>query len=518
VLLSKSYLIGVDIGTTGTKTAIFDIEGRMVADAYEESRIYYPKPGWVEQNQDDFYRSAINTIKEAVVKSSVNPKDVAAIAFDGQMSGIGGIDKKWNPVIRYDSWLDTRCEPYIKFMRERAGDLILEKTGCAPTYAHGPKILWWKKEHKEIFDRIYKFIVPACYVAGKMVGLRGEEDFIDYTYIHFSGFSDIEKMSWSEELCDIFKVPSSKLPRIVQPWDIVGKLTSRAARGCGLIEGIPVAAGAGDQAAGFLGGGIVDIGRVVDVAGTAACFTSCVDRYIPDVKNKTFLCSRAAVPNLWYPMAFINGGGLCLRWFRDEFGKEEKRKANEKDVSAYSIFNEEASKIPPGSDSLLFIPHLGGRVCPNNPNLRGVWFGFTWGHTKAHFYRAILEGIAYEYLYYFKILQGLFPAISFKEATVIGGGARSDLWNQIKADVLGLSYTKINREELAVLGSAIIAGYAVGIFDDLVSTSRKFVKNISRINPRSKYHKYYENYAKIYLDLIKTEDKLFNELVKISRA
>ena len=158
------------------------------------------------------------------------------------------------------------------------------------------------------------------------------------------------------------------------------------------------------------------------------------------------------------------------------------------------------------------------KVCPNNPNLRGVWFGFSWGHTKVHFYRAILEGIAYEYLYYFKILQDLFPAVSFKEATVIGGGAKSDLWNQIKADILGLSYTKINREELAVLGSAIIAGHAVGIFNDLASTSRKFVKNTSRINPRSKYHKRYENYAKIYLDLIETQEKLFNGLVKISRT
>ncbi len=351
-----------------------------------------------------------------------------------------------------------------------------------------------------------------------MAGLKGKDAFIDYTYIHFSGFSHTEKMSWSEELCDVFKVPSSKLARIVRPWDIVGKLTSKAARDCSLISGIPIAAGAGDQAAGFLGAGIVDIGRVVDVAGTASCFTSCVDKYIPDVKNKTFLSSRAVVSNLWYSMAFINGGGLCLRWFRDEFAKEEKLEAKKKGTSAYSILNEKASRIPPCSDSLLFIPHLGGRVCPNNPNLRGVWFGFNWGHTKAHFYRAILEGIAYEYLYYFKILQGLFPAISFKEITVIGGGAKSDLWNQIKADVLGLSYTKINREELAVLGSAIIAGYAVGIFDDLVSTSRKFVRNISRINPRPKYHQRYKNYAKIYLDLIKTQEKSFNELVKISRT
>lgn len=515
--MEKSYLIGVDIGTAGTKAAIFDTEGRLVADAYEESRLRYPKPGWVEQDQEDFYCSAANTIRRAVNKSNIHPRDVAAIAFDGQMAGIGGIDSRWRPVTHYDSWLDTRCQPYVEFMKEKSPDLVLKKTGSAPSYSHGPKILWWKNEKKEIFNKICKFIVPAGYVAGKMVGLKGEDAFIDHTYLVFAGFSDTEKMRWSEELCDIFEVPLAKLPRIVLPWDIVGRLTEEAAKDCGLVSGIPVAAGAGDQAAGFLGAGIVDAGRVVDVAGTASCFLSCVDSYRPDVENKTFICLRAVIPHLWYPLAYINGGGLCLRWFRDEFAKEEKLKANEEGISAYSILNEGASRIQPGSDSLLFVPHLGGRVCPNDPNVRGVWFGFSWSHTKPHFYRAILEGIAYEYFYYFEILKKLFPTVSFKEATVIGGGARSDLWNQIKADVLGLTYTRVNREELAVLGSAIIAGYAVGLFDDLASTARRFVKTTSRIEPRPKYHQYYNNYARAYIDLIKTQGGLFSKLARISK-
>ena len=513
----KSYLIGVDIGTAGTKAAIFDEQGRMVADAYEESRLRYPRPGWVEQELDDFYRSVCKTIKEVVESSKISPQRIAAIAFDGQMAGMGGIDEHWRPVTRYDSWLDTRCEPYIALMKKRAEDLVLKRTGAAPSYNHGPKILWWKDEAPEIFKKIHKFVMPAGYVAGKMVGLKGDDAFIDHTYLVFGGFSDTEKMSWSGELCDIFEIPLAKLPRIVLPWDIVGRLTQKAAKDCGLVSGIPVAAGAGDQTAGFLGAGIVDAGRVVDVAGTASCFLSCVDRYRPDVENKTFICLRAVIPHLWYPLAYINGGGLCLRWFRDEFAKEEKLRADEEGKSAYSILNEEASRIPPGSDSLLFVPHLGGRVCPNDPNIRGVWFGFSWSHTKPHFYRAILEGIAYEYFYYFEILKKLFPTISFKEATVIGGGAKSLLWNQIKADVLGLTYTRVNREELAVLGSAIIAGYAVGLFDDLASTARRFVKTASRIEPRSKYHQYYNNYARAYVDLIKTQGALFSRLARISK-
>ncbi|MFQ5835473.1 MAG: FGGY family carbohydrate kinase, partial [bacterium] len=186
--MEKSYLIGVDIGTAGTKAAIFDTEGRMVADAYEESKLRYPKPGWVEQDQEDFYRSAANTIRRAINKSNIHPRDVAAIAFDGQMAGIGGIDFQWKPVTHYDSWLDTRCQPYIEFMKERSPDLVLKKTGSAPSYSHGPKILWWKNENKEVFHRISKFIVPAGYVAGKMVGLEGDDAFIDHTYLVFGGF------------------------------------------------------------------------------------------------------------------------------------------------------------------------------------------------------------------------------------------------------------------------------------------------------------------------------------------
>ena len=517
-MAEKNYFIGVDLGTAGTKAAIFDTDGNLIADAYEESILSYPKPGWVDQKMDDFYRSACKSIREIVEKSKINPHHVAAIAFDGQMAGIGGINEKWEAVTRYDSWLDTRCEPYIGIMREKAGDLVLKSTGTSPSYNHGPKILWWKKEAPDVFKKVCKFVMPAGYVAGKMADLKGDEAFIDYTYLTFSGFGDIKNKSWNKELCDLFDIPSEKLPRIVSPWEIVGKLSSRAARDTGLVEGIPIAAGAGDQAAGFLGAGLVDVGQLVDVAGTASCFASCVPRFIPDLENKTFLCFRSVVPDLWYLLAYINGGGLCLRWFRDEFAEEEKKKAKEKGVDPYEILNKKIEKIPPGSDGLIFIPHLGGRVCPYNPYVRGSWFGFSWGHTKFHFYRAILEGIAYEYSYYFDILKKISGDISFKEVRVIGGGARSRIWNQIKSDVLNLFYTRVNREELAVLGSAIVAGYAVGIFPDLASTSRKFISTLSpKISPRLSYHRYYRNFCKVYVDLMNSQVNPSKELVKIQR-
>lgn len=509
------YLIGVDIGTAGTKAGLFDTEGVLLAQAYEESSLYYPKPGWVEQELEDFYSSAVKTIRRVMEKSGIRPNEIAAIAVDGQMSGIGMIDKNWNPLARYDSWLDTRCEPYIQLMQRKAEEEVLKKTGCPPTYAHGPKILWWKEECPEVFQKIAKFVVPGCYVAGKMAGLNAFDAFIDYTYLHYTGFANIQEMIWDNELCDIFSIPVEKLPRIVKPWDIIGHLSKEAANHCGLIEGIPIASGAGDTTTSYLGAGIVKPGIIFDVAGTASVLASCTNEFSPDLKYKTVMCSRSVIQNLWNPIAFINGGGLCLRWFRDEIAHQEKKEAEAKGQDFYEFLDKLASEVSPGSDRLLFIPHLGGRVLPAQPNLRGSWVGFSWGQSKNHFYRSILEGIAYEYYYYLKIMKNLYPDIEFKEVRALGGGSKSKLWNQIKADTLNIPYTIVTQQEPAILGSAIIGGYAVGLFDNLAKTSQKFVQVKDRIEARAEYHDHYKQYAEIYIDLIDDLNNTFQRLAQL---
>ena len=515
--MAKTYLIGVDLGTMGTKAAIFDTEGNLLALAFEESKLLYPKPGWVEQDPEDFYFSSLRTIKESLEKSGVEPGQVAALAFDGQMAGIGSIDAQWQTPTVYDSWLDTRCAPYIDRMREHE-DLIIETSGGPPTFCHGPKIMWWKHEEPEVFSRIRKFVVPGAYVSGRMAGLEAEDAFIDYTYIHFSCLSDANGAKWSKDLCHLFDVPMEKLPRIVKPWEIIGRLTAEAAEGCGLLAGTPIAAGCGDQAAGMLGAAMVEPGMVFDVAGTASVFSICVDQYTPDLEHKTLFTARLVPEDLWYALAYINGGGLNLRWFRDELASQEKAEAAQEGKSAYAILDAAAASVPPGSDSLLFLPHLGGRVTPSDPDLRGLWMGFTWSHRKEHFYRSLLEGVAYEYAYYLDIERKLLPDLEFKEARVIGGGSRSDLWNQIKADVLGIPYVRLNREEYAVLGSAIVAGHAVGIFDDLKATSKSFVESISRVEPRPKYHDYYRPLADIYTSLFDTLRSTYRDLGGLAPA
>lgn len=512
--MKEPFLFGVDIGTMGTKAAIFDAEGNLLASAFEESTLHYPRPGWVEQDPDEFYTSSARTIKECVEKSGINTSDVAAIAFDGQMAGIGAVDTKWGTPTPYDSWLDTRCKSYIDVMKHHE-DLVIQKTGGPPTYCHGPKILWWKQERPDVFERICKFVVPTTYAAGRMAGLKGDEAFIDYTHLNFSSLSDTAQAVWDQELCDLYEVPMEKLPRIVQPWDIIGRLTVSAAEDCGLVEGTPIAAGCGDQAAGMLGAAMVEPGTIFDVAGTASVFAICVDRFVPDIQHKTLFAARLVPPDLWYALAYINGGGLNLRWFRDELAREEKAHAEASEGDVYALLDRAAAKIPAGSESLLFIPHLGGRVTPSEANVRGLWMGLTWSHTKPHLYRAMLEAVAYEYALYLGIEKALLPDLEFHEARVIGGGAKSKLWNQIKADVLGIPYVQLSREEFAVLGAAMVAGYAVGVFTDLKATAKGFVHSTSRVEPRPEYHEFYKSLANLYASLLSDMKPLFQRLSKI---
>lgn len=461
----KRYLLGIDLGTTATKAALYSPDGLLQGEARTEVPIEHPQPGIAQQNTDDFYTSAAQATRQCLQACSVNPADIAAIAFDSQMAGIATIDENFLPATRFDSWLDMRCQPYIDELGRDYGDRITSLTGCPPTCNHGPKILWWMHERPAEFRRIAKFVTPACYVAGRTAGLRADQAFIDYTFLHMTGLSNAEAGSWSSELCTLLGVDASRLPRIAAPWEIVGEVGTEGANDFGLSPGTPVAAGCGDTAAGVLGAGAVKAGILLETAGTASVFSCCTDRYAPDCQNRTLILMRSVVPGVWNPLAYIAGGGLALRWFRDNFFSWNEQTTDPD--SAYERLFEIAVLAPAGSDGLLFCPHLGGRVCPATPEMRGAWIGFSWGHTQGHLFRAILESIGYEYAYYLRIIRGLFPDLKLIQARVIGGGARSQVWNQIKADILGVTYRRVMRRESATWGSALIAGKASGLIDDL---------------------------------------------------
>lgn len=505
----NTYLIGVDIGTNGTKTAIYDISGNLVSDTFEESKLYYPEPGAVEQDLEEIYISVINTIKECVEKSDINTKNIAAIAIDGQMAGICGIDDKWSPITPYDSWLDTRCAPYITKLKSQE-ERIISIVGGPPSFTHGAKMLWWKYEKPEVFKRIRKFIMPSVYVAGKLSNLKAEDAYIDYTYIHFSCLADNINARWSEDLCKEFGLPIEKLPKIIKPWQIIGKLSNEAAKLTKLNSGIPIAAGCGDTAATMLGAGFNKPGMIFDVAGTASVFAICIDRFVPDVENKTLFTGRLVPEGLWYSLAYINGGGLNLRWFRDKIISNELNRNKIIGEDLYSALEKLALKVEPGSERLVFIPHLGGRICPSRPSLRGCWIGLNWRHSIGHLYRSILEAVAYEYAIYRDIEKRLVPELKFEVARVIGGGSRSKLWNQIKSDVIGIPYERLEREEFGTMGSAILAGYSVGLFDNIKEISDKFNNVLYSIHPDPEISKIYQEYINYYKFLLElTENKIF---------
>ena len=511
----NTYLLGVDLGTSSTKSALYTKDGRLVAEAIAEVPLYYPKPGIVEQENDDFFRTAAQTVRHCMLESGIDPKQIAAIAFDSQMAGIGTVDEEYNPVTRFDSWLDMRCQPYIEYLDKNYGDLVTRLTGCPPTCDHGPKILWWKEEEPQVYKRIAKFVTPAGYVAGKMAGLKGEEAFMDYTFLHFTGFSDAKNGKWSEELCRLLGVEQSKLPRIVDPWHVVGEVTERAAREFNLAPGTLVAAGCGDTAANALGGGIVKAGMLFDVAGTAAVFAGCADRHIADVQNRALITMRSVLPGLWHPLAYIAGGGIALRWFRDHFYNRSRGQMQELPAELYAEMIQMAETVPLGSEGLCFSPHLGGRICPATPEMRGAWIGFSWGHTLAHFARSILESVAYEYAYYLSMMRGLIPDLELIEARVIGGGSRSPVWNQIKADVLGLPYQPLKGQELGSWGSAMIAGKAAGVFDNLANVAFEYALPAGDpIRPNLAHYKEYQLYVERHIRWQKELSEAFTQMSK----
>ncbi len=471
--MTAIYLLGIDLGTSSTKAALYTADGVLIAESVAEVPLYYPRPGVVEQESEDFYSTAAQTVRQCVHESGIDPRQIAALAFDSQMAGVGSIDADYRPATRFDSWLDMRCQPYIEQIDKQFGDLVTRLTGCPPTCDHGPKIVWWKEERPSAYQNVAKFVMPSAYVAGRMAGLRADEAFIDYTFLHFTTLSDAQQGAWSAELCSALGVDQAKLPRIVEPWHVIGEVTETAAAEFGLAPGTLIAAGCGDTAANALGAGIVQSGMLFDVAGTASVLAASTDTYMADVENRALLTMRSVIPGLWNPLAYIGGGGQALRWFRDRFfntlhGQEQARTAD-----LYFELIHLAQQAPPGADGLFFSPHLGGRICPAAPDMRGAWIGFSWSHTQAHFARALLESIAYEYAYYLQILRRAIPDLTLHETRAIGGGARSNAWNQMKADILGVPYQRLGRSEFGSWGSAMIAGKAAGVFDDLAEVAMR---------------------------------------------
>ena len=459
--MTPELLLGVDAGTGATKAALYDLDGALRGSSTVPTASLRHEPGLVEQDPDGMFDEVCRAIRGALADARASGDDVAALAIDGQMAGVMFVDGAGRAVGPFDSWLDTRCDPDVARLQPHA-ERIVARCGGYPTYSAGPKLLWWQRERPDDLRRARAMVMPSAYLAGRLCGLSGADAYADPTYLHFSCLADTAAGAWSSELVELLGAPEHLLPRIVEPSDVVGEVTPDAARATGLRPGTPVAAGCGDTAAGVLGAGVVRAGAALDVAGSASVLATCVRDFRPDAAERVLFTARCAHPGHYYALGYVLGGGLNLPWFRSVAAAEL---GDLDEAEAFARLDAEAAAVAPGADGVAFAPHLSARVTPNDPHQRGLWHGLRRDHGRAHLYRALLEGIAFEYGIYLRATRRLHPELASVEIRAVGGGARSSLWGQIKADVLGTRYRPLLRQEGGALGCALLAGQAVGLLD-----------------------------------------------------
>jgi xylulokinase len=474
--MSGGLLAGVDVGTQSAKAALFAPDGDCLAEASAPLPLRRLGPEHVEQDAEEFVRAATETIAACVARSGAAPGDVAGIGVSGQMAGVLGVGGDGRAVTPYDSWLDSRCAPQVEELA-RLGDELVELTGCPPMVAAAPKILWWRRERPAVYDAVAKWLMPSAYVSGRLCGLAAADAHVDWTHLHFSGLADAANACWSAELTAETGIEESRLPRIVAPTARVGGLTREAAAACGLRAGTPVAAGLGDTAAGTLGAGVVRAGQAVDTAGTASVLGVSTTSFRPDVAGRTLVLMRGAVPGQWVALAYLAGGDL-LRWLPSALGG-----ASLEELVA------EAARAEPAQ--LLFVPHLGGRILPANPAARGAWLGLDLARSRGDLVRAVLESVAFEYAGFLERALELQAGLVPSEVRVIGGGSGDALWNRIKAAALGLPYVRLERENVACWGAALVGGAAAGVVGDLAAAALAAAPAGERVDPdpalRSRY-------------------------------
>jgi len=504
-----TLLVGVDLGTTGTKAALYTADGTTLAEAGAETTLRWAGPGVVDQDPDEFYSTATASIRACLEQAAADPARVAALGVTGQMAGILGVDAGWEASMPYDSWLDLRCSGDVEALDESLGDELVRIAGCPPMVNHAPKLRWRRRERPREFEATASFVVPSGYVAGRFAGLGGDEAFMDWTYLHFTGLADGERGEWSEPLADGVGVPLDKLPRIVDPATVIGGVTPDAARDSGLRAGTPVAAGLGDTAAGVLGAGVVRPGQLLDVAGTAAVLGASTAERRPDTEHRTLIVMRGAVPGQWVSLAYLSGGSL-LSWVASRVGG-----GDEEDEVDYESLGELVGSVAAGSDGLLFVPHLDGRLLPSDPTMKGAWVGLDRHHRRAHMLRAVLEGVAYEYAGYLAVLNELHADLDQDEVRVVGGGARSAAWNAIKASVLGAPYVRLDREEFSCWGAALVAGAAVGVYEDLGQAALDATRERERFDPDPEQGELYGELARIYGQVVGSLSAPLRELGRV---
>jgi len=513
-LAEGNYLIGTDIGTFGTKSVLVDAEGRILAESFVETDIISPKPLWAEQWPQVWLDAVCKTIRSVISQSKVDPSEIGGLSISGLYSGSGvPCDKNMEPIRPCLIWMDRRAVDEVKWVRENIGEEeIFRVTGnTVDTYFGFTKMLWIKFKEPKTWEKIHQLVTTYGYCTYRLTGVVC----IDYSSAgNYGGIFDIHKKDWSEEMMEELGIPRSFFPEeIVESKTVVGEITVEGSKLCGLKKGTPVCAGGVDAPVAALSLGCLEDGDHAAMVGTSTCWNIIQDelRLTPKLINYPHVAyDREKI----YTFGGSATSGGMLRWFRDQFGQLEVSLGSQVGLRAYQILDLEAEKIPPGSDGLIILPYFMGERTPIwDPYAKGVIFGLTLSHTRAHVFRALMEGAAYALRHNVETAKANNIPLKPKMG-LVDGGAKSQLWRKIFADVTGYPQVYVAGSPGTPLGDALLSGVGTGVLKGY-EVIKEWVKTVEVQEPNPEASKIYDKYYRLYLKLYESNRKNFEELYEL---
>lgn len=507
-----AVFLGIDIGTSGTKTIAMREDGDILASATAEYPLMSPRPGWSEQNPDDWWDATVETVKKVMKAGKIKPDEIAGIGLSGQMHGSVFLDKQQNVIRHAILWNDQRTAEECVEIEALVGGrpkLIEMVANPAMTGFTAPKILWLQKNEPKSWAKTVQVLLPKDFVRLKLTG----EYATDASDASGTLLLDVRNRQWSKPLLEKLEIKPSLLPKVFESEDVTGTLTEAAAKLLGLRKGVPVVAGASDQAAGAVGNGIVKRGIISATLGTSGVvFAHSDDVQIDPTGRVHTFCH--AVRGKWHVMGCVLSAGGSLQWYRDQLAETEVAAAKKIKTDPYNIITEQAAEAPPGCEGLFFLPYLTGERTPHaDPNARGCFIGLSLRHGRSAIIRSIMEGATYAMRDCLEVINEM--RIPIREIRLSGGGARSDFWRQMQADVYGRRVSMINAEEGPAFGAALLAAAGTGRFKGVVEACSALIKVTSSTDPQAEakriYTKSYPMYGKLYRSL-KND---FNDIAKI---
>lgn len=491
----KPYLLGIDIGTSACKIAIFDKTGNVIAAESGDYKVYYSQPGWAEQNPEEWWAAVCGAVKAALKKGKIKAEEIAGIGIDGQSWSAIAVDKAGNVLTNTPIWMDTRAQGICEELNAKIGEeniFALAGNSLQPSYTTA-KILWYQRNLPEVYAKTEKILQSNSYIAYKLTGVMTQDISQGYGLHCF----DMHTGRWDAAMCEKLGIPMRLLPDIYPSHEVVGAVTEKAAEECGLAVGTPVVAGGLDAACGTLGAGVLRSGETQEQGGQAGGMSICTDTYRADPR---LILGYHVVPGKWLLQGGTTGGGGVMRWLEREFGTFEREEGKRTGKSSLELFNEAAEAVPAGSDGVVFLPYMAGERSPIwDPDAKGVFYGLDFSKTKGHFIRAAMEGVAYSLRHNLEIAEQAGAKAEVLRA--MGGSANSLLWTQIKADITGKPIVVPSSDTATTLGAVILAGVGVGMYESFEEAVELTVKVKRAHEPNAENRAIYQKNYNIYLEL-----------------